>query len=542
MRREFVIIILVIFLTFPIYSIFTLFPMVAPNNEEIKGTFQENPFAELLIEAAQSNLSGSFRLAHHDEKAIFYLKKGEIIFAVSNLRQHRLFDLLLQTNKISRESLAEIPNFTNDLELGQNLVAKEILPKEEVEKLFSRQIEGILTNVLEWKTGAWSFSHLARAKEGIEFKIDGAKILLEYARNLSEPYIISRYRSFEEKFSISPTYPANLNLLPQEGFILSRIDGLSRIQDIRMLSGLSEKEILRGLYVLWLGGFLLRKNWNSAFSDIKIRDILSAKLTLKKEALDSSIHKTEAKSVETPKETVVETPVEIVKNDENQHLEEYLKQVEEAESYYEILGVSVKANLSEIKMAYFGLAKQYHPDKYHQADNKAMQQRVQNAFTEIARAYETLKDEKAREVYDFKLRKYLEYMKDEKSSSDPSHNLDESENARYEFEKGFELLMRNDYQEALPYLTRAAQMSPTTARYRAYYGKVLSHDESQRHKAEQEIQSAIKLESDNPTYRIMLAEFFIDYKLFRRAEGELQRLLTAFPGNKEAQALLDSLH
>lgn len=515
--------------------------MVAPNNEEIKGTFQENPFAELLIEAAQSHLSGSFRLAHHDEKAIFYLKKGEIIFAVSNLRQHRLFDLLLQTNKISRESLAEIPNFTNDLELGQNLVAKEILSKEDVENLFSRQIEGILTNVLEWKTGAWSFSHLARAKEGIEFKIDAAKILLEYARNLSEPYIISRYRSFEEKFSISPSYPVNLNLLPQEGFILSRIDGLSRIQDIRNLSGLPEKEILRGLYVLWLGGFLLCKNWNSAFSDIKIRDILSAKLTLKKEALDTPVHKVEVKSFETPKETVIETPVEEIKKDENQHLEEYLKQVEDAESYYEILGVSVKANLPEIKMAYFGLAKQYHPDKYHQADNKPMQQRVQNAFTEIARAYETLKDEKSREVYDFKLRKYLEYMKDEKSSSDPARILDESENARYEFEKGFELLMRNDYQEALPYLTRAAQMSPNIARYRAYYGKVLSGDESQRHKAEQELQAAIKLESDNPTYRIMLAEFFIDYKLFRRAEGELQRLLTAFPSNKEAQALLDSL-
>jgi hypothetical protein len=39
----------------------------------------------------------------------------------------------------------------------------------------------------------------------------------------------------------------------------------------------------------------------------------------------------------------------------------------------------------------------------------------------------------------------------------------------------------------------------------------------------------------------MLAEFFIQYKLFKRAEGELNRLLENNPNNYEAHKLLDSL-
>jgi hypothetical protein len=39
----------------------------------------------------------------------------------------------------------------------------------------------------------------------------------------------------------------------------------------------------------------------------------------------------------------------------------------------------------------------------------------------------------------------------------------------------------------------------------------------------------------------MLAEFFVQHNLPKRAEGELNRLLAIFPDNKEARVLLDSL-
>ena len=61
--------------------------------------------------------------------------------------------------------------------------------------------------------------------------------------------------------------------------------------------------------------------------------------------------------------------------------------------YYSILGVDKNAKLSEIKKAYFTLAKKYHPDI-----NKAPN--AKEKFTEISEAYDTLSDEKKRKLYD----------------------------------------------------------------------------------------------------------------------------------------------
>ena len=62
--------------------------------------------------------------------------------------------------------------------------------------------------------------------------------------------------------------------------------------------------------------------------------------------------------------------------------------------YYEVLGVSKKADASEIKKAYRKLAKKYHPDSNE--GNK----RAAEKFKEINDAYAVLGDEKKRKMYD----------------------------------------------------------------------------------------------------------------------------------------------
>lgn len=517
--------------------------MIAPNNSEIRGTLQEYSFADLLAESSQAGLGGCFRLMYQEEKAVVYLHNGAVIFAVSNLRQHRLFQILLQSQAITKESLAEIPDFTNDFELAENLMSKGIFNKATIDILFSNQIEEIIKNLLRWETGIWTYSHLARAKETMRFQTDTAKVLVEFVRDRSDEEISRKFRSGDEKFTAREGYPLNFNLQPMEGYIFSRLNAVPvKLQDIKEHSGIPAALTLKVLYLLWVGGFITRQNWQSAFSESKIKELLSAKLTLK-----APIIKPEVK-VEpiTEGEENVELELEnsATELDEKQLLNQYLNRVETAESYYEILEVPIKAALPEIKMAYFKLAKSYHPDKFHNETDTELQQRVQNAFTEIARAYETLKDEKARELYDFKLRKYLESVKEQEkhgpASDEPKQKV-EPDKAKAEFDQGFDYLMNQDFENATPFLARAVQMSPDNARYHAYYGKALSSAQNQRHKAEAEIRTAMKLDAENPSYRIMLVEFYIQFNLLKRAEGELQRLLTAFPGNKEAQALLDSL-
>ncbi|CAD8134894.1 unnamed protein product [Paramecium octaurelia] len=60
---------------------------------------------------------------------------------------------------------------------------------------------------------------------------------------------------------------------------------------------------------------------------------------------------------------------------------------------YELLGVPKNASQNDIKKAYYGLAKKYHPDANPSKDAK-------EKFAEINNAYETLSDENKRRVYD----------------------------------------------------------------------------------------------------------------------------------------------
>ncbi len=64
------------------------------------------------------------------------------------------------------------------------------------------------------------------------------------------------------------------------------------------------------------------------------------------------------------------------------------------EDYYSILGIDRQASADEIKKAYRKLAKKYHPDK-NQGDKEA-----EEKFKAINEAYEVLKDEKKRAIYD----------------------------------------------------------------------------------------------------------------------------------------------
>jgi DnaJ-class molecular chaperone len=67
-------------------------------------------------------------------------------------------------------------------------------------------------------------------------------------------------------------------------------------------------------------------------------------------------------------------------------------------NYYEILGLTQRANETEVKSAYRKLALKWHPDK-HEEHNKEI---AETKFKEITEAYQVLSDLRKRREYDMK--------------------------------------------------------------------------------------------------------------------------------------------
>lgn len=519
--------------------------MTANNSLETKGSLFSHPPADLIIELRQAKLSGALKLDNENQKAIVYFNGGNVVFAVSNSKAIRLFNFLLRKEKIDTKIIAKFPNFANDVEFSSSLIKSGLLSREDCDQIFLEQVEAILRNLVTWTNGTWSFSPLVRVRETLYLAPDLERIMIEYGRTCSKDIIIQRMGQLEESFaSFSQGEPAT-PLSKSEMTVFSRVLGSPKtIAEILTTPAVTPDEVLQALYSLWLGGVIVRSSLPGAFSVEKIGEIRTASLSKVKTASEAS-GKLVFADPDKPAEAAEEQPA---KPEEKLQeititVEQFVERVQTAVTHYDILGLPEDATAKEIKGTYFALAKAFHPDRYHRESEKKLKN-IQSAFTALAHAYETLKTQEGREAYDAKMYKEIEIRKKRKASGlaeNVSPQDRQTEQGLESFEEGIRLLNDDDAEAAVVYLARAVHYSPQNPLYHAYYGKALSDDKKQKHKAEAEFQAAVKLDPTNSKIRIMLVEFLIEMNMSKRAEGELKRFLETVPGDRDARALLAKL-
>jgi Flp pilus assembly protein TadD len=508
--------------------------MSSTSNLETNGKLSEFPLAELLTEAAFFHLSGSFRLSRETHKIAVYLENGATVYAASNLRQHRLSEIAVASGIISADELSQFRSANNDFELGEKLVAAGKLMQAGLREMQSRQATEILRFALSWFAGEWVFTPLVRVREDFRVKPNLPPLLAEAARLAPNELVFNKFRSAAESFAVQSAFPADVDLHPQEAFLLSRFEQVLTFEELQTVSGLPGTILPRSVYVLWLGGFLNRYNWSGAFTEEKLAQIQAAKIApvsrAAAESAEAPIEETSAEPIaaEVKKIESIQPPPETSEEKEKRELEEYLKRTAKAQNHYQVLGIDQKVEESEIKRAYFALAKRFHPDKFHN-DESALRSKLQESFTRVSQAYDALKDKKSRELYDFKIRK--------------SSAADAAKAATPEgcFEAGKKAFDDGNYLEAIRQFTRAIQLDPKVAGYHAAYARSLIAVPKYRHQAENEFITALKIEPNNTEYRLHLAEFYLEQRLNKRAEGEVRRVLMLEPNNQKAKRILDNL-
>lgn len=501
----------------------------------MNGQLSDQPLAELIREISSKSLSGRLRLEHERVHVVTYFEDGEFLYAASNLRTLRLREYLKKAELIAEGDLAQFNERVSDTDLIKVLCAQKLLPTTVAEQVQSRLISDVLRLALLWTEGAWEFEARSRLKEQLNPEIDLETLLLEAARRLPIKFAASRFSNPAEIITPVEEPTANNNLLPAEVFLLSRVDGPTSVRELVAVSGLGQEETLGHLYALALVGLLKREGWHSVFrSDQRSPPTAPPKVA------------------PAPPPPVVREPA--YENDP-QDVENFLVRVNNARTYYEVLGVAPGGSAPDLKTVYYQLARRYHPDRFRKSA-AGLLPRIEAAFARITQAYDTLRDDQLRASYDAKLEARRKADQIAESAPKPTVPAPQpetvaegnaeplvstAERAAAQFKEGFAALELGQKKLALALFAAAARAVPNEPRYRAFYGQVLAGNEATRRAAEAELNAAVKLDPTNAEYRMMLAELYRDLGLKLRAKGEAERAVAADPNNRKARDLLRGL-
>lgn len=535
----------------------------------MKGNLSEHSVGELLRAISINGLSGALRLQRDRVKVILYFDDGNIILGVSNHRVLRLDSCLRRWNILDESKLRSFGDSDSDLALAKALVDAGALTDEQVTECLARQAAEVARFVLLWCDGEWSFDARVRVAHSQlsaprRMPVEISELLVESARRLPDEFVASRFAHGDEILSVASSENGTPELLPVEGFVLSRIEGTAvSVRDLLLLSGVAEGDALRSIYSLILGGLVRREGGPRPFTTEEIESARAAARSHARSHPSPAIAPQVMSSAATAVPSQANTPAEAEAGEE-ENLELLFERLSRAEDHYAVLGVAQSAPPAEVKRSYYDLARRFHPDRFHHED-RAVHAQVEAAFARMAAAYEVLKDKRQRADYDVKLQAAKmgrggasaasqhsvsqqrpgasKHGPPEASRARTAHSSEAShaETARKSFDSGRDALQRGRLQDALLALAEAARLAPNEAHYRCTYGRALAQQGSTRRQAEAELQAAITLDPRNAGYRVSLAELYRDLGLQRRAEGEAQRALAVDPNNEPARRLIQSL-
>ena len=512
------------------------------------GQLSAHPLVELVHEIANAKLSGAIRLQHERVKAVVYFDTGEVIFAVSNQRRHRVSECAREWQYVSSAQLTSVPAKPTDIEFGYALVESGILTTERLEDLFVRLTTEVLRELLLWPSGEWIFDARVRLAQSVGAHIALRPLLLEAVRKFPPEFAVKRLANPNRQVVTVPTAMNGLTLTSMEAFVLSRVETGVQLGALGGNVGLPEPDLMRSVYALVLGGFLHGSLWPAAFDEVHLNraKALTAKSQRPATKVQSSndrpaFQPAASSSIPPPEKKVAPEVAEAAAIADRRAADAFLYRVEEAKNFYEVLDLGRQASEDEVKRAYYTLARQFHPDRFHQDQGTSFHVGLQAAFAKVSQAYDNLRDEKLRAAHDRKLvaassgTGAVDPMSNEQFSGTPSQQ------AEARFQAGVNALQKGDADQALMLCGQAAKMMPANARYRAAYGQALAQKPNKRHEAEAELKEAIKLDSRNATFMVILAEFYSEMGLNHRAIAEFRRALAIEPGNVIARRRLADL-
>ena len=182
--------------------------------------------------------------------------------------------------------------------------------------------------------------------------------------------------------------------------------------------------------------------------------------------------------------------------------------------YYQLLGVTPQASAAEIRQAYARLAREQHPDRFRDPEEK---QKAQRAFQDITTAFNTLVNPKSRQEYDAERDKPVPRTPEEIAS-------DAFERSKAAHEAG-------QLDEAVTLLHTAVHHAPGQVAYQLALGRALAKAAGPQaaREAIQVLEKVTQLAPQNATAFAELATVLARQGLKLRAQKAIEAALRIAP-------------
>lgn len=504
------------------------------------GDLSQETLASVIRRLYVGRNSGILHLSRDNVRKRIYFRKGSMIFANSDVETDRLGEFLIRQKKIDRKTLelaSEVMKSTRK-RFGRTIVELGHVSEDDMQKVVVSQIEAIIYSLFEWERGEYRFEpHESPVDEDIVLNLSTADIILEGTRRMDDFEAIRRSLGDPTRVIYHSENPLllyqKISLTPQEGFVLSRVDGMSTVADIAAISPLGEEETLRCVYGLVSAGVLDVTAPTAAVSPEVQRERVEIPMP-EAAPLDREAEKVQEEAGPTAEEKAIFDDITA------RHASLA------SATHYDLLGITMTASESEIKKAYYAMAKKYHPDRHHSPYLQEVHGLLEELFVKITDSYQVLSAPLERRRYDSSLR--TEAPRGEGTAftprktapppAEPAGPSPTERMAKERYREGKRYYDSMSYFDAIQCLREAVRLDPDKAVYHKLLASALAKNPHWLKDAEEHLQKAVELDQFDVECYVSLGEIYEKSGMSTRSQKMYQTALKLDPGNEIAMEKL----
>jgi len=483
--------------------------------------FSSQTLAEIFRELYLEERSGVLQRRQGETEKRIYFDRGMILFAESSLEDEDLGHRLVSEGKISPGALAEARrNISESKDLAQALVNRGLIGKEALSHTVRFVVERVVQSAFKWNGGTARFSEGWLLQEIFESDILSTfeTILRGIGTMVGFEPIREAMRGMDNRLVIRQPTPVPLERLalsPAHGFILSRVDGTTSVNDVLSILPQGEEDLAcRFLFGLLVMGVL---EYNPPLDNRAFR----VAAILRDHADQVALERLQEKMISEAYEGLrKQTP-------------------------YEVLALSSGASRAQIERAYNEAKERFSRERLLPRVREKMRPELAVIESRLVEAYLTMSQAPSSDFHEPSAPEERTepltadglLVRVEMDKTKTMRAIEESARVAEDYyNKARRYLREGDYHNAIQYGKLAISYNGADARFYFLVGDSQGRNPEARWQrmAEQNYLKATELDPWNAEYRVTLGRFYKRRGLKLRAKKQFEHALEIVPGHDEA--------